>query len=117
MLSYEVYKFLHIAFILLFLSSITIGLFRARNPTWNKIISGLSSLFIFVAGMGLMARLSIGHGSSWPLWIKIKMGLWLILAIGAPVLLKRAQRKKFLLFYTLFTLFLLAAYAAVYKLS
>ncbi len=115
MISYEVYKILHIGFILLFLSGIAIGFFGSSNTTGNKIVSGVASVLIFVAGMGMMARLNIGHGEPWPLWIKIKVVLWLLLAGGGPVLVKRVQKNRVVLFYSLLFLFILAAYAAIFK--
>ncbi len=117
MFSYETYKLLHIALAMFFLASLAISFCGPQTSRLHKILSGIASLLIFVAGMGLMARLGIGHGGSWPLWIKAKMTLWLFLAIAGPVLAKRIRFARRLTFFALFSLFILATYFAIYKLD
>lgn len=117
MISHEVYEFLHISLVLLFFFGLTLSFFCSSEKCSKrpKILAGVASLLIFVAGMGMMARLGIGHGESWPLWIKIKMTVWALLAIGGPLLAKRVQHKKGLAFSGLFLLFLIAIYAAIFQ--
>ncbi len=115
MLSYETYKLIHVSLVLFFLASLAISFFGPARSRLHKILSGLSSLLIFVAGMGLMARLNIGHGGPWPVWVVAKMGLWLVLAVAGPILAKRVRAKKGIIFYALFSLFVLATYFAVNK--
>ena len=98
-----------------FLASLAISFCGPKTSRVHKILSGIASLLIFVAGMGLMARLNIDHGGGWPLWIKAKMSLWLFLAIAGPVLAKRVRFARKLTFFALFSLFVLATWFAVYK--
>ena len=72
---------------------------------------------IFVAGMGLMARMGIGHGEgSWPGWIIAKMALWLALAISTPVLSKRLPpTQKAKVFWLLMAVFIGIVYLVTYQ--
>jgi len=59
------------------------------NSKWPKIIGGISSLFILVTGMGLIARLGFKHNEAFPTWLWAKMALWLILSAAGPIFSKR----------------------------
>jgi uncharacterized membrane protein SirB2 len=83
MISYDVYKLLHLCFILTFFSSLG---FIASNHEMIvkkgfKILVGVISFLIFVAGMGLIARLGFKHGEGFPLWINLKI-IWLRVKIA-----------------------------------
>ena len=92
MFPYELYKFLHLFCIIFFAGLIGLTFAPPSPPKWAKILSGTISVLIFVAGMGLLARLGIGHsGDPWPKWIVAKMILWLALAVLTPILGKRLQ--------------------------
>lgn len=113
---YEVYRLLHLLFIFSFILFIGSYFFSDSVSKITKIGTGIVSLLIFVAGMGLIARIGVGHGEPWPNWIKAKIGIWLILAIGTPILGKRVQgdiRKK--IPWILLSLMVIAAYLAIYK--
>jgi hypothetical protein len=45
----------------------------------GKWLVGLASFLIFVAGMGLIARLGFKHNEAFPLWIKLKMANWVVI--------------------------------------
>ena len=63
---------------------------REVKPIRKLVMSshGIAMLVIFVAGFGLMARLGMMGAGSWPTWIFIKLGLWLLLGAGI-VLVRR----------------------------
>lgn len=115
MFSYHDYKIVHVFFVILMLTSFSAQLFASEKKKFLSIFSGLATLMVLVGGMGLMARLGIGHGESWPLWIKLKMGLWLILSIGLPVVIKRMKRFASMGYTVMIILTLLAVYSAVTK--
>ena len=115
MLSYEFYKIAHLSFIVFMFSAFAIQIWSAERNKVAAILSGVVSLLVFVAGMGLMARLSIGHTEGWPVWIKVKVGIWAIITIATPIIIKRCPKlaKKWFLLISL--LFIYAAYSAVHK--
>ncbi|MCY4644080.1 MAG: SirB2 family protein [Bacteriovoracales bacterium] len=121
MFSYEFYKTVHFFFIILFAATIGFSFASPSPPKWTKILIGLMSLLIFVAGMGLMARVGVSHGGPWPKWLLIKIGLWLVLAILAPVLSKRLggapvnSSCRYRAFWVLMILFLFLVVLAVYQ--
>ncbi len=115
MLPYEFYKLLHVGSLFFFLAGATLSFFHPLNPKWNKILTGITSFLIFVAGMGLMARIGVGHGAAWPLWIKAKVAIWLFMAIGAPVLAKRARNHQVAAYFFMLFLATLAAWFATFK--
>ncbi len=93
-MSYEFYKILH--FSSLFILSLAAGaqFYAPKELKWPKIIVGISSLSVLVAGMGLIAKgLGISHGETWPLWLKSKVAIWLLIAIGIPMMSKRGQMR------------------------
>lgn len=115
MFPYEFYKFLHYLMIFIFVAGLGVSFFTVNNPKWNKILTGVSSVLIFVAGMGLLARIGVQHGKGFPGWIWAKMVIWFLLAIGAPVLAKRAGQYKVVAYFALLSVTSLAAWFAVYK--
>lgn len=112
---YEVYKLLHIVFVVLFVSGTAIALYADQNSKFWKITTGLVSFLIFVAGMGLMARLGIGHTEGWPLWIKLKMTIWFTAAVFAPIAAKRLRSKRNLAFGIIIALVTAAVWLAIYQ--
>lgn len=114
-MSYQIYKALH------FLALITIVFSLAINtvlPTPNrsiKILGMTASLILFVAGMGLFARLGFSHGGAWPLWFKLKISLWCLLAIGTPIAMKRAPQRRPQIFAGSLFLLTCAVCVAVFK--
>ena len=95
MISYETYKLLHLIFITTFLTVIGLashstGIFHKKS---GKILMGILSFLIFVAGMGLIARLGFKHSEPFPLWVKLKMLNWFVVNILAFGLIKTNQSK------------------------
>ncbi len=115
-MSENFYRLLHFGSLFFFLSGLGISFFTDNKNVANKIISGIASLLILVAGMGLIAKgLQIGHGAKWPAWIHAKLTIWALLAIGGPVLAKRLSKGRAIAFYVILVLAILSGYFAVYK--
>ena len=75
---------------------------------------GAAMLLILFGGFGSLARLGIT--GSWPLWIWLKLAIWL--ALGAyPVLLKRAKSASAGLLALIPLLAAIAAWAVKYKIG
>lgn len=116
-MSYSVYKIIHVVFIVLFFSVYAMGAVKAKsgnNPKFEKILTGIFLLLILVGGMGLGARLGVLKGS-WPLWINIKMAIWLVVGIGGTVVLKRKPQLSVKFFWFSSILLVVASYMANYK--
>ena len=94
-MSYEIYKTLHLFFIISFFSSL--GFVASSSELVKnkagKIILGLVSFLIFVAGMGLVARLGFKHDEPFPLWVKLKMINWLLINAFLVYLFKAISTK------------------------
>lgn len=96
MISYEVYKTLHLFLVVSLFSSIGFiaydsKVFLAKAGNW---IIGILSFLIFAAGMGLVARLGYKHSNPFPLWIKLKIANWVGLNIFF-VILFRVKTKEY----------------------
>ncbi|WP_127713960.1 SirB2 family protein [Halobacteriovorax sp. HLS] len=114
-MSYEVYKVLHVLAIIVTVAGLAIG-YYSTQPKHIKIVSGISSFLILVAGMGLLARLGNSHGDGFPAWVVAKIVIWLIISITGPVFAKRLSASlKPKLFWGYIFLFFLATYIAVNK--
>ena len=105
MISYETYKLLHLIFITTFLTLIgsaahTGGFIQKKS---GKILMGVISFLIFVAGMGLIARLGFKHSEPFPVWIKLKMLNWFVINLLLFGLIKTKQPK----FKIIFTILIL----------
>ena len=93
-MSYEFYKVLHIFGIFIVISAVGAhlmnGLLGGNKQFAGKkfvgMLHGIGLLIAFVAGFGLMARLGI-MGGGWPIWIILKMVVWLFL--GVVILIPR----------------------------
>lgn len=126
-MSYTFYKILHL--ISLFTALFSIGglwLFysgklQEGSSTFKKFLlnlHGISFFVAFVAGFGLIAKLQIP--TPWPLWIYIKLLVWLFLG-ASPFLLKkginepRKNTKVWFLFALLFAVIVLSVMTAVLK--
>lgn len=118
---YEFYKVLHFLGLILTLSGL-IGLmasFLAQSGEMTKklrilwrALHGTGLLLILVSGFGLAARLN--YIAQLPDWVKIKIGVWVL--VGFIVILIRKARPLIKIWLPLvLALFAFAAYLAVNK--
>lgn len=126
-MSYDFYRIIHISFIALLLLSLG-GLWAFYSVEAQKkdavkkyllLFHGISIMFILIAGFGLMARLQI---KSFPLWIHIKLALWLLIAVAPFALRKgikapRLKLKSRIIWWGLAVLVFLAILTARLKFS
>lgn len=113
-MDYQTYKVLHIMFALLAASSVGVVFLSTTKEKWMKIAGGVVTLLILVTGFGALAKLGF-HGEDWPLWVKLKICIWVLVAGLIPVLGKRLTRNRGLAYIALMFLLVAAAALAVWK--
>ena len=120
MISYEVYKIIHILGIMVLFLSLGALFFTAFNGIelskkqkrpW-MIAHGVSLFFILLGGFGLLARL--GMASGFPLWVWVKLIVWAVFGGVAALLIRKPKLSKMTLSVTI-ALGFVAVYFANYK--
>ena len=108
---YELYKVLHFAAIFVFLSSASVLLLAGKPGKMWKMITGIASLVILIAGMGMLHKGHLGF----PLWAQMKLVIWLVITALGHVVAKRFPRQGAAAYWITMVLAITAAYLAVYK--
>ncbi len=121
MIPYTAYKVLHLIGVMFLLFSLGAYLMLSMNKSERgrklaAMTHGISVLIILVAGFGLLARLGFFGTGGWPLWVWVKLMVWLILG-AIIVLIKRVPSLIPVLWFLIPALAGLAAYMAVYKIN
>ena len=123
MFSHQFYNLVHIIGLVLLMVALggialAADVSGGRSPMvsrrWAAVFHGLGAFLILLGGFGMLARLGIVAGSSWPGWVWVKMGVWVTLGVAA-FLPRRYPRTARPLLLLLPVLGGLAAYMAIYK--
>ncbi len=96
-MSYQFYNFLHLVGMTGLLTGYGALLARAvlapeNKPirVWGAILSGLGLVLLLVAGFGMQAK----GGWGWPLWLLLKIVIWIVLGFLLSVINKRPEYNK-----------------------
>jgi hypothetical protein len=121
MISYSVYRVVHLVgifLLLVILGGLSYGAGRARGagagPRLAMALHGIALFVVLLGGFGLLARLGIMHGMSWPGWVWAKLGIWVLLG-AAVVIPKRKPEWGAALLVLLPALGGVAAWLAIFK--
>lgn len=114
MISYEVYKIIHLTSLMIVFTAMSIQLVGEKDIKLLKILAGISSFFILVSGMGLLARIGVSHGGM-PTWVIIKIVLWASLAIGLPIIGKRFRHLGYPAYWGAMSIFVVAVVLVNYR--
>ncbi len=120
MLSYSVYKFIHLAGILMIFFSLGgvvmhVANGGSRDNTFRKIAAithGIGMILVLVAGFGMLARLGIHW--PWPGWITAKLLLWLLFGMALFLIYRFANHAR-LLWWILLALAIFTVYLVIFK--
>ncbi len=119
MLSLAFYKVLHLFGIMLMFSAlgavIAAAVGGAENPRLKKLgglAHGIALVIILVGGFGLLAR--HGFTAGWPLWVWLKLGIWVVFG-AATVFVRKAGEKAGWLLVLLPVLGAVSAWLALYR--
>jgi hypothetical protein len=120
-MSYQAYKVIHILGVLFVFASLGAlmlasreGVERGNGRKLAGMTHGIALLLVLVAGFGTLARLGLGNPGVWPMWVWIKLTIWIVLG-GIIVLIRRAPQLGTLLWWLLPLLGGIAAWAAIFK--
>lgn len=122
MISYSIYKLVHLFGLLLAFSALggmavhaaSGGTARASGVRGTVLtMHGLGVFLLLLGGFGMLARLGIVQGGL-PGWIIAKLGVWTVIAVLAALPYRKPATAKWTLVALPF-LGILAAYLAVYK--
>lgn len=116
MITYEIYKIIHLFFIILLFVTLALQIFGSAKKFY-KMGYGIACLLILISGMGLLARINVPHAEPWDNWIRIKLGVWIVLTIASPIILKRFESIKKAWWYISLGLLLVALIAVQYKIA
>jgi hypothetical protein len=96
MISYSVYRVVHlfgIFLLLVILGGLAFGARRADAGALTRragmILHGLGLFVVLLGGFGLLARIGIVHGTDWPGWVWAKLGVWVVLGAAVAIPLRR----------------------------
>ncbi|MCB9062254.1 MAG: SirB2 family protein [Halobacteriovoraceae bacterium] len=116
-MSYEIYKIIHIVAIIGVFASLAVSLSTPAGEVQvkHKILNGLMSFLILVAGMGLLARIGIKHGEGFPTWVIGKFVAWGLIVIGGPIAIKRMKTNREKMSLVFILIGIAAIVIAIYK--
>ncbi len=115
MINYEIYKMIHVFMVVIMFTYFGIQIYAKDKVKMAAMWSGIASLLILVSGMGLLARIGVSHTEGWPFWVIFKLGVWTLITIATPIIIKRAKGFSKNWLYVMFLMLLTVIYMVQYK--
>src|SRR5688572_22622536 len=113
-MSLAAYKVLHLLGAFLVLAALGAAL-AGGSRKGSGMLHGAGLLLVLVAGFGALARLGLSNPAGWPLWLWLKLAIWLALGAG-PIIVRRSPLRFRLALWIVFPLLAAAAgYLSIYK--
>ena len=122
-MSHQFYNVVHIVGIILSMSALGGAAVRAMTGGADDarairrmlaLLHGIGVFLVLLGGFGMLARLGLMRGASFPVWLWVKLAIWGILAV-ALFMPRRWPRLARPLLLALPVLGGVAAYMAIYK--
>jgi hypothetical protein len=113
-MSLAAYKVIHIFGVLLVFAGLGAMLGEGSRRRLASASHGIGLLIVLIAGFGALARLGLSGPGSWPLWIWLKLAIWLLLG-AAMTVGKRSPAAARALWWVVPVLGAAAAYLALFK--
>jgi hypothetical protein len=122
MISYQIYKILHLTgifMIVISLGGMAVAAINGgvKNHPFRKQLAwthGIGMVLALVAGFGLLARLGLQHGEGLPVWVIAKLVIWFVLGGIVSLFIRQAKLSK-VLWLVVLALAISATYLAGYK--
>ncbi len=111
----ELYKFIHWASILFFLTFSSIVLWYGGGTRFLNICVGIFTLAILVTGLLLAWKTNIAFWGEWTWWIKTKIVIWLFLAMLVPIVARRAPKLGKIAYFVMMSCSLLVFKILIYR--
>ena len=123
MFSYEIYKLVHLVGIFFVLVAVGSVALHAANgglkvtSTTRRLVAithGIGLFAVLLGGFGLLARIGVQQGTSFPVWVWLKIAIWVLLGalIAVPYRWPGAARFVWMLVPVLGAV---AGYLAIFK--
>lgn len=112
-MSLAAYKVLHLLGAFLVLAALGAAL-AGGSRKGSGIAHGIGLLLLLVAGFGALARLGLSNPAGWPLWLWLKLAIWLTLGAGT-VIVRRLPNLRLALWILFPLLAAAAGYLSIYK--
>lgn len=124
MISYSVYKLLHIIGLTGLLLTTGAALLASSSgaqlakPIKRKLFigHGISLFLLLLAGFGMLARLGIGttDNPGWPNWVILKIVVWLILGGSLALIIRKPELSR-MMWVVITLLVIFSAWLAIFK--
>ena len=113
-MGYYDYKFIHIGLVVIYMYSVMNSSFRPTRII-PKIFLGFTSLILLISGFLLLNRFGISLTGPYPIWIWVKFGIWFLLAMVPPILIKVFPKRSVHFNTVYLALALGASYLGIFK--